>query len=418
MTSTALSAPITGLLAALAAGLLIGLERGWSQRAQEAGHRVAGFRTFGLIGFSGGLAALLPDIMAAIIALGVTGTMLIGFRAKVSDERFSATTTIAALMTFAIGFAAMRVSPVIALACAAGAFMLLSARQSLHGLLRILTAKEIEAVARFALVALVVLPLLPDTAYGPYDAWNPHKIWMVVVMVAGFSFAGYVLARKFGSSRGILMMAATGAIVSSTAVTAYYARRLAAEPQLRGVLTAGIAIASIVMFVRVLILTAVLVPRALPTLSLLLAPALIVAALLALIAWRRGTPDGSTELKLGNPFDFGPALLLAAFVAFFSLAARWALDVYGDQGIAIVLGLTGLMDVDAAILTLAGMPNAALDNATAGFVLAAPVLANTAVKAVLALTIARGRNGILAAAPLFASLIASLAGIALYHALA
>ena len=412
--SLTLPPALLGLLAALAVGLLIGLERGWTQREMPAGQRVAGFRTFGLIGFVGGVAGLMPDVIAAVIAFGVMGALLIGFRNAINEDRLSATTTIAAILTFAVGVAAVRLSPTVALVAAGAAFALLSARHSMHALLRGLTEAEIEGVARFALVALVVLPLLPDASFGPYDAWNPRQIWMVVVLVAGLSFAGYVVARKFGSSRGVLMMALTGAIVSSTAVTAWYARRLHKEPELRGVLTAGIAIATIVMFTRVLVLAALLVPRALPTLALVMTPALIVSAALALLAWRReDSPDGP-PVKLGNPFDFGPALLLAAFVAIFSLLARWALDIWGDQGIAVVLGLTGLMDVDAAVLTLAGLPTQALDDATAGFVLAAPVFANTAFKGVMALAIARGRDGLIASAPLFASLLASLAGLAVY----
>jgi uncharacterized membrane protein (DUF4010 family) len=284
----------------------------------------------------------------------------------------------------------------------------------MHALLHGLTEAEIEGVARFLLVALVILPLLPDADYGPYDAWNPRRIWLVVVMVAAFSFAGYVAARKYGSSRGILMMALTGALVSSTAVTADFARRLRSEPGLRGALIAGIAIASIVMFVRVLLLTLLLVPRALPTLALVMTPALVVAALLAVLTWRRQSAGNGPPVKLGNPFAFGPALLLAGFVALFSLIARWALDLFGDRGIAVVLGLTGLMDVDAAVLTLAGMPAATLSDRMAGFVLAAPVLANTGTKAVIAMALAPGRDGLMAAAPLIAALAASLAGLAVY----
>jgi uncharacterized membrane protein (DUF4010 family) len=409
-----LSQPLIGLVAAMAAGLLIGLERGWAQRQLAAGHRVAGFRTFGLLGFAGGVAGLLPDLLAAMIALGIVTTLLIGFAANIREDRVSATTTISAMLTFLIGVAAVRLSPTIALAAAGGAFMLLSSRQSMHALLRGLTEPEIEGVARFALVALVVLPLLPDADLGPYGAWNPRRIWMVVVMVAAFSFAGYVAARKLGSNRGILVMALTGAIVSSTAVTADYARRLHAEPALRGVLTAGIAIASIVMFVRVQLLTFILVPRALPSLALALAPAMLVAAVLALLAWRRQSVQDSPTVKLGNPFDFRPALLLAALVALFSLVARWALAAYGGHGVAIVIGLTGMMDADAAVLTLSAMPEAALSSGAAGFILAVPVLANTGIKAVMAMVIARGRDGVIAAAPLLAALAASVLGFAVY----
>jgi uncharacterized membrane protein (DUF4010 family) len=404
-----------GLIAATAAGLLIGLERGWRQRAQDAGTRVAGFRTFGLIGLIGGIAGLASDPVAAALGLGVAATLAVGYWKSAREDALSATTTIAGVLTFGIGFAALRLSPGIALAAAAGSYIILSARRSMHALLRGLTEAEIEGVARFALVALVILPLLPDAAYGPYDAWNPRRIWMVVVLVTGLSFAGYVAARRFGADRGILIVALTGSLVSSTAVTADLARRLRKEPESRRALTAGIALASIVMFVRVQILVFVLIPRALPTLALAMAPATMVAGALAFLAWRRQRAEPAPPVPLGNPFDFGPALLLAAMVAILSLVARWALERFGGEGLAVVLGLTGLMDVDAAVLTLAGLPRVALDDAAAGIVLAVPVLANTAIKGIITVVIARGRDGIKASLPLFASLAASAAGLLVYE---
>lgn len=402
--------PLPALLAAIAVGLLIGLERGWTQRDQADGTRVAGFRTFGLLGLVGGLGGLLPDFVGGVLALGAVLVMAVGYLLTARQNAVSATTAIAGILTLAIGVAAVRLSATVALACAAVTFALLSSRHSLHRLLRGLTEAEIEGVARFLVVALVVLPLLPDGDYGPYAAWNPRKIWMVVVLVAGLSFAGYVAARRFGSERGILVTAFTGAIVSSTAVTAEYARRLAKEPEAAGPLSAGIAIASIVMFVRVQVLTLILVPRALPTLALSMAPATLVAALLAYLAWRRQRGEKTPPVELGNPFAFGPALLLAGSVAVLSLVARWALDRFGDGGIAVVLGLTGLMDVDAAVITLSGLPRAMVVDVNAGVILAVPVLANTAIKGGIAVLFG-GRRGFAASLPLFASLLASLAGL-------
>lgn len=405
--------PIPGLLAAMAAGLVIGLERGWAQRQQADGTRVAGFRTFGLLGLAGGVCALLPDWMGAAFALGAALVLAAGYLLTARQNAVSATTAIAGILTLAVGGAAVRLSPTVALACAAGTFALLNSRQSMHALLKGLSSAEVEGVARFLIVALVILPLLPDAEYGPFGAWNPRKIWMVVVLVAGLSFAGYVAARKFGSERGIFAVALTGAIVSSTAVTAELSRRLKAEPEARGALTAGIAIASIVMFVRVQVLTALLVPRALPSLMLAMAPATAVAALLALIMWNRQRGEKAPPVKLGNPFDFGPALLLAASVAILSVVARWALDRFGGGGMAVVLGLTGLMDVDAAVITLAGLPERILSDADAGAILAIPVLANTAIKAGIAVLLG-GRHGMHAALPLLASLLASALGMILW----
>lgn len=403
--------PLPALLAALASGLLIGMERGWVQRGQADGTRVAGFRTFGLLGLAGGVAGLLPDLAAAALALGGVLVIAAGYVRTADRNAVSATTAVAGILTLAIGVAAVRISSTVALACAAMGFFLLSSRHSLHRLLKGLTAAEVEGVARFLIVALVILPILPDADLGPYGAWNPRKIWMVVVLVAALSFAGYVAARRFGSERGILAVAFTGAIVSSTAVTAEYARRLAKEPEAKGPLAAGIAIASIVMFVRVQVLTLILVPRALPTLALSMAPATAVSALLAFLMWRRQRGEKGPAVKLGNPFDFGPALLLAGSVAVLTLIARWALDRFGDSGIAVVLGLTGLMDVDAAVITLSNLPQPMVADAAAGVILAVPVLANTAIKGGISILFG-GRHGLAASLPLFAAMLASLAGMA------
>ncbi|MBF5089368.1 DUF4010 domain-containing protein [Novosphingobium sp. NBM11] len=404
---------LIGLLAAVAAGLLVGIERGFSQRAEGEGNRVAGFRTFGLIGLLGGIAGLLGDGLAAVIGLGTLAVLVVGYVRTMRENRLSATTTIAAMLTFGVGLVAVRISPTVALGAAAAMFAILSGRQSMHALLRGLNAEEVEAAARFVLVALVVLPLLPDAAYGPYEAWNPRRIWLVVVFVTGLSFAGYVVTRRYGTNRGILFVALTGAIVSSTAVTAEYARRLRSEPEARGALTAGIALASIVMFVRVQLLVLALVPRALPSLAVAMAPATLVAGLLALIAWR-GQETRTGEVTLGNPLSFTPALLLAGLVAVLSLAARWALSRFGSSGIAVVLGLIGVSDVDAAVLTLANLPADALDGRTAGLVLSAPILANTAVKAGMTAVIGWRAGGVRAALPLAASLVASGAALAFW----
>jgi uncharacterized membrane protein (DUF4010 family) len=404
--------PYLGLIAALAAGLLVGMERGYAQRDLGEGRRAAGFRTFGLIGLAGGLSALAPDIVAAVMALGVIAAVVAGYVMGARQDSLSATTSIAGVLTFGIGVAAVRLSPGVALAAAAAAFVILRSRQSMHGMLRGLNEAELEAVARFVMVALVAMPFLPDVQMGPFNALNPRRIWMVVVFVLGLSFVGYAVARRYGSNRGILFVALTGALVSSTAVTADYARRLRNEPDTRGPLTAGIALASIVMFVRVQLLAAVLVPSALRTLALAMAPATLVAALGALVAWRGGKHASDSQVVLANPLGFGPAFLLAGLVAILSLVANWALASFGNSGIAIVLGITGMSDVDAAVLTMAGLPAGALDARMAGLILAIPILANTAIKAGMATVIAWGHGGTRAAMPLYLSLLASGAALA------
>ena len=406
---------LRALAAALAVGLLIGLERGWRQREQALGGRVSGFRTFGLLGLAGGVAGLLPVAIAAVLAAAVVASLVVGYAGALRrQESLSATTTVTGILTFGLGYAAAGGMIVAAFAGAAITLIVLVSRGRLHGLLKGLTEREIESVARFAIVALVVLPLLPDAGFGPYGAWNPRRIWMVVVIVLGLSFAGYAAVRRLGAERGILVTALTGALVSSTAVTLTYARRLRAGDGPEAALTAGIALASLVMFVRVQIVAAMLAPFASVSLALTMVPALVTALGAALFALRRGRGEaGPQELHLGNPLDFGPALLLAGLVAILSVVARWALDMWGSSGVAVLLGITGMMDVDAAVLTLAGLPPGTIDGWTAGVVLSIPILVNTAIKGAMALTVAGGRAGARASAPLFAAVLASVAGIAI-----
>lgn len=350
-----------------------------------------------------------------MIGAAVCGGLVLGYAGELRREgSLSSTTMVAAVLTFALGYAAAHGFAGAALAGAAITLIVLASRTQLHGLLKGLTEEEIESVARFAIVALVVLPLLPDTNFGPYDAWNPRRIWSVVVVVLGLSFAGYAATRRFGAERGILATALTGALVSSTAVTVTYARRLRAGDEAQAALTAGIALASLVMFVRVQIVAAVLAPFASASLALTMTPALLTSLGMALLALRHEQQTPSQhEVKLGNPLDFGPALLLAALVAVLSVVVHWALARWGSSGVALLLGITGMMDVDAAVLTLSNLPVGSIDGWTAGVLLSIPILVNTAIKGVIALSVAGGRAGIRAAIPLFAAVLASAAGIAL-----
>lgn len=216
---------IAKLLLALAIGLLIGIERGWRGRSQADGQRVAGLRTFGLLGLLGGISGLLatgPGMPAALLFLaGGIGALLLGYaRMAASHGTLSITGTVVGLITMGLGVLAASGQEIVAVALAATVSLLLVMRSALHGWIKDLTETEILAIARFTLIALVILPLLPDQSYGPYDAWNPRQIWFVVVLVSGFSLAGYVAAKRLGATRGLLATAAAGAMVSSTAVTA------------------------------------------------------------------------------------------------------------------------------------------------------------------------------------------------------
>jgi len=394
----------TGLLA----GVLIGIERGWKLKDQKAGTRVAGVRTFSLLGMAGGIAGLIglrgQPLVGAIIAAAAVALLIIAYSRELKAQH-DATTAIAALLTVAIGFLAGSGSSGLAMACAAVVVLLLALRTELHGFVEQLDENDVKALARFAVIAGAVLPLLPNHPFGPYGAWNAQKLWLVVVLVTGFSFAGYIANRIFGERRGTIATAVIGGAYSSTAVTISLAQALGKDKRASGPEPAGIALASAVMYLRVLILVGLLATSVLLPFAIITVPALVVAAVAGFVLLRMNSKDSEGPAPPGNPIQLIPALGFLAFLAIAAVAARWAEGRFGEQGIAVLLLLTGSMDVDAAIITTGGLQPGAISPALAALALAGTVMINMAVKAGVTLAYARSR-GLSAALALLASMVA------------
>lgn len=386
--------PALDLGAALAAGLMIGIERGWKLRRERSGTRVAGVRTFTLLGGGGGLAALLGTLIhpavAVVLAAAMAGALLIGFGRQ--PGRRDVTGIVAALLAVGLGMLAGAGQPALAVAGAAMVTFILSTRREMHKFVGRLTATDVKAFARYAVIVAAVLPFLPNQLLGPYDAWNPFRLWLVVVLVTGFSFVGYVANRTIGARNGILASAIIGGAYSSTAVTASFARRLGTGEE--GPLNAGIIIASAIMYVRVMILVALLTPSTLLPFIGVVGPAAVVGTIAALIGWVRspnaGAADGETAR---NPVELLPALMFLLIVAAGAVATRWAQQQFGESGTAISLFITGTFDVDAAVVTLSGLPTGALGHQVAAVAIAGTVAANMALKMIVTGAFARGRAG-------------------------
>ena len=412
------------LAIALAAGLLIGVERGWTMRDEQRGTRIAGIRTFGLIAAMGGLVALIAEslnlVIAAILLAGVVTMLLIShFRTMHEPDGRSITNFVVSLVALCLGLLAGSGYPALAMAGAAIVAALLSMRSELHGVLRKLGPTDINAMIRYALIALAVLPFLPGRAFGPYDAFNLQHLWLVVILVTGLSFAGYVANRIFGESHGTVVTAVIGGAYSSTAVTAALAQRLRGAESNQRTLSAGIALASAVMYVRVLLLTFIIADFALLPLAMILAPAALVAAIAGLLLLRRsGAAKTDATVDTRNPVHLLPAFFFAATVAVMSLAARWAEAKFGSSGIAYLVLIMGSFDVDAAIITLGTLPSGTVTANLAGFVLAMTVLANMIFKAGVAGFAAGWKNGRSAVAALAASsIVLAIAGLLSFVAL-
>ncbi len=380
----------------LAAGLLIGLERGFRLRAEPAGSRVAGVRTFTLLGLTGGLAGLIGSTggMAWAAAAIIAGALVMLAAAYIPKLRVEgdATSPIAACATLGLSLLAGAGNPGLAIAMAAVVVLILALRDELHGFVDRMDVSDMKAVARFAVIALAVLPFLPDRQMGPLNAWNPANLWWVVVLVTGFSFAGYVANRIFGARHGTIATALIGGAYSSTAVTQSLAQRLGSDES-SGAEPAGIALASAVMFLRVIVLVGLLATRLLADFVLVVAPALVVAWLAGWWLYRRA-PNCKAGTQPGNPIALVPAIGFVLFIAVAAVIARWAEGRFGQEGIALLLFLMGSMDVDASIVTAGGLPANAITSQLAAIAIGGTIVANMAVKIGVTFAYARGKGAV------------------------
>jgi uncharacterized membrane protein (DUF4010 family) len=394
----------------LAAGVLVGLERGFKLRNQQEGYRVAGIRTFSLLGLTGGISGLVSltqPYAAAAIIVGMLAYLALAYAPKLKAKG-DVTSPIAAAATIAVSFLGGTGAVGLALASAAIIVLILALRDEVHDFVDRLDERDVKALARFAVIALAILPFLPDRNFGPYDAWNASKLWWVVILVTGFSFAGYIANRIFGARHGTIATAIIGGAYSSTAVTQSLAQRLGSGEG-GGAEPAGIALASAVMYVRVLLLVSILASRLLLPFALVIAPALVVGWLAGWLLYRKA-PHQEGPAPPGNPIALVPALTFLLFLALAAVAARWAEARFGQEGIAVLLLIMGSLDVDAAIVTAGGLPPQAITAELAALALGGTILANMTVKLVVTLAYARGR-GTSAALGLAASMAALAASL-------
>ena len=394
----------------LACGLLIGIERGFDLRGLRGGTRVAGVRTFTLVGLVAALAGLAGQLRQPLVAgslVAATAAVLaIGYAHRPDlKHKPDATTPVAALVTIGLGFIAGFGDPGFAIAGATIVTLLLALKAELHGFLEKLDEADVQALARYAVIAGAVLPFLPNGNYGPLGAWNPQRLWLVVVLVTGFSFLGYVANRIFGERHGTVATALIGGAYSSTAVTQALAQRLGSEEQ-SGAEPAGIAFATAVMYLRVPVLIAIFSTRALIPVLILLAPAIIVAWAAGFWLYRKA-PKHQGTAPPGNPIALLPALGFVLFVGVAAVAARWAEGSFGQSGLAVLLLIIGSMDVDVAIVTLGGLPASSIGALPAAMAIAGTIIINMAVK--IGITFVYGGRRGLPAAIAMASSVAALA---------
>lgn len=413
------------ILAALAVGLIVGLERGWREREEKEGGRVAGLRTFALVGMLGGvLATALPQAGGGLLVAGLIGVAIVaalGYREVVRTRgNLSATSAIALLLTYALGAMAVLGHPAVAAGSAVAVAVLLKLRPILHLGLRRMEGAELDAALQMLVLSVVVLPWLPDQAFGRFDL-NPARLWWGVVVVAGLSLLGHVSMRLAGPARGLLWTGLLGGLASSTAATLALGRQSRALPALSAPAAAGALAACAVMFVRIAVVAGAFAPALLVELGVPLGVAAATLMALALAHWRRaqGAPPVDADGRSLPPFDLLTALGFGAYLAVTTVLLSLGQQHLGEAGLLALALLAGLADVDAITVSVAQMQASgvtAVDIAAMAVALAAgtnlvakAVLARTAGSAAFARSIALG-YGAAALAALASQLAASVLG--------
>ncbi|MEZ6011496.1 MAG: MgtC/SapB family protein [Hyphomonas sp.] len=376
------------LLAALAIGLLIGLERGWKDRADPTGSRVAGFRTFGLIGLAGGLAATLDAGNGFVISAGAIALALLlreGFEASIDEtQNVSATTMVAAVITFALGAVAVKVSPLLAAGGGVVTAFILWLREPMHRLLDRIEQRELSAFLRLLLISVVVLPVMPNVGLGPWQVINPQHIWWMVVLISGLSFIGYLAVKFLGERGGVGLLALAGGLASSTAATLSFARLSRDDTGAYTAFAGGTAAAWAVMVVRTILIVAGIRPSLLPGLALPMAAMFAVAALAGVLTlWlqRRKTP---AQLALPNPLDIKAALVFAGLLTAALVVSRAAQEYWGQGGILSVAAIAGTVDTDAITISMSRLQDGPDMDQVAARAIILAVITNTLFKGGLA----------------------------------
>ncbi|TWT53777.1 MgtC family protein [Rubripirellula amarantea] len=365
----------------LGLGLLVGLQRQWKES------EIAGIRTFPLISLFGTLSTLMADQSGWLIAAGVLSIavlLAIANIAKIRSGDFDSgmTTEIAALLMFAVGCALGTGNTGPAIVTAGVAAVLLHWKQRLHGLVASMTDKDLRALMNLVLISLVVLPILPDQTFGPYDVLNPYDIWRMVVLIVGISMVAYVAYKLLGAKAGAILGGIFGGLISSTATTVSYARQTKSSPDATTMAAMVILIASTVVNVRILIEIGIVSPSLLKFTFLPMTSLLILMVVECFVLYLPLRRHATTPPDHDNPAQLKPAIIFGGLYAIILFAVAAAKDIFGENSLYAIAGISGLTDVDAITLSTAKMFNEGrVDPDTAWRVIVIATLSNLIFKA-------------------------------------
>ncbi|HEX8988117.1 MAG TPA: MgtC/SapB family protein [Rhodocyclaceae bacterium] len=343
---------VQAFVISLAIGLLIGIER--ERRVDPK----AGLRTFALVGLLGCLCALIAEKTgnAWILAVGmlVVGAMMIAATIADPEETGDPGTTsvVATMVCFGLGAAVWFGYASLAVMAAIGTTVLLYFKRQLHGITTSLTHKDLISILQFAVLSLVILPVLPDRDFGPYGAFNPHQVWWMVVLISGVSLAGYAALRLVGSAHGAALIGFFGGMASSTATTMVFARHARVHGELTRTAALVIMLANLIVTLRLILVAGVVAPRLVIALAAVLGVAFLLGLAVTLYGWRTLRESGDLPMpEIKNPTEIGAALTFGAIYGAVLFLSAWLQDVAGSKGLYLISLVSGFTDVDAIALS-------------------------------------------------------------------
>jgi uncharacterized membrane protein (DUF4010 family) len=408
-----LAAPVEAFATALGIGLLIGMER---ERRPDAS---AGLRTFALVAMLGCLFALLGEKTGGPWLL-VTGLLVISgsmvasnFSAQQEEQYRGFTSEAAIIITYGLGAAVWFGYSTLAVMLAITTTVLLYFKAELRQFSERTTPKDINSILQFAVLSLVILPILPSEDFGPYNAINPRQVWYMVVLISGLALSGYLALRIVGARHGAALLGIFGGLASSTATTMMFSRHARDHADLIHMSAIVILIANVMVMIRLWLVASVVAPSLATQIAIVFACGIVPGVAMALYRWKVLSDAGDLPMpEVKNPTEMRTAVSFGLLYAVVVLASAWLQDIAGSSGLYIVALVSGLTDADASVLSTLRMFN--LDKVVSGDAVIAvtlALLANLVFKIGLVLSIGGGKLARHALPGLFAIGAGMVAGL-------
>lgn len=375
---------LLGFLISLGIGLILGLEREFERLKANSG--IAGIRSFTITSILGYLIGILSSDFTSWFVIISFGSLFLflsisQFIKAKQESAIGITTNLALATTFILGIMVSKEMYQESVAAAVVLLTLLSLKTTFQTFIEDITTEELFAFIKFAIIALLILPLLPNEQYGPNDLVNPFEIGLVVVIVSFLDFFGYFLVKFVGSRTGILLTAVLGGLISSTTVAWNYASKSKTNPLLSREYSAGIVIASAIMFPRIFVLAALFNSKVAFAMVIPLLLLMFIGLIPSFFLIRKKSKDAAnTEIEVGNPLNIQNALTFAVIYVVILYAVHYGNEFFGESGLYYSSIIAGLADTTAISI---GMAKFGLDEAyvtLSAMVILAGALSNTLVK--------------------------------------